>query len=186
METVIKQRVLYLDVVKFVAITLVCIGHSYPLTIGYESHLRPIIYSFHMPLFMLICGYFSVSSFQRNFKYFLKQKTTQLLIPAFSGIILSLCLMFILASESISLSTVVAELYGGLWFLKTLFICYLIVYVFKRFYLPDWFACLSSIILFLILPYGGTLQVNFLLIMFWTGYFVNKSKCGGGVIANCC
>ena len=91
--------------------------------------------------------------------------------------------MFILASESISLSTVVAELYGGLWFLKTLFICYLIVYVFKRFYLPDWFACLSSIILFLILPYGGTLQVNFLLIMFWTGYFVNKSKCGGG--GNC-
>lgn len=183
METVIKQRVLYLDVVKFVAITLVCIGHSYPLTIGYESHLRPIIYSFHMPLFMLICGYFSVSFFQRNFKYFLKQKTTQLLIPAFSGIILSLCLMFILASESISLSTVVAELYGGLWFLKTLFICYLIVYVFKRFYLPDWFACLSSIILFLILPYGGTLQVNFLLIMFWTGYFVNKSKCEGG--GNC-
>lgn len=69
-----KQRILYLDLVKFIAITLVCIGHSYPLTIGNESYFRSVIYSFHMPLFMLICGYFSISSFSKTFKVFLKQK----------------------------------------------------------------------------------------------------------------
>ncbi|ETD21587.1 MULTISPECIES: acyltransferase family protein [Prevotellaceae] len=174
----VKQRILYLDLVKFIAITLVCIGHSYPLTIGNESYFRSVIYSFHMPLFMLICGYFSISSFSKDFKSFLKQKAKQLLLPALSGIILSLCLIFIFARERFSLNIVVTELYGGLWFLKTLFICYLIVYIFKHINLPDWIACLSSIVLFLILPHGGALQVNFLLIMFWTGYFANKCKWG--------
>ena len=59
-----NNRIEYLDLVKFFAICLVCIGHSYAKVPTLESSLCPIIYSFHMPLFMLVCGYFSVHSLE--------------------------------------------------------------------------------------------------------------------------
>ena len=49
-----KERILFFDLAKYVAISLVVIGHSYLLTIGWGSNLRSIIYSFHMPLFFFI------------------------------------------------------------------------------------------------------------------------------------
>ena len=63
-----KDRIAYLDLVKFVAILLVCIGHCYVMSPNLESNIRPIIYSFHMPLFMLLCGYFSPHSFRVFYK----------------------------------------------------------------------------------------------------------------------
>lgn len=50
-----NNRIEYLDLVKFFAICLVCIGHSYAKIPTLESSLCSIIYSFHMPLFMLVC-----------------------------------------------------------------------------------------------------------------------------------
>ena len=50
-----NKRIEYLDLVKFFAICLVCIGHSYVKVPTLESLVCPIIYSFHMPLFMLVC-----------------------------------------------------------------------------------------------------------------------------------
>lgn len=66
-----KERVLYLDVSKFFAILLVCIGHAYYMTIGIESNVRNVIYLFHMPLFMIISGYFSVHTYQKRMMPFL-------------------------------------------------------------------------------------------------------------------
>ena len=66
-----SKRVVYLDMVKFLAIWMVCIGHSYSLvTMDSPSILNRWIYSFHMPLFMLLCGYFSLNSFQKTFLVF--------------------------------------------------------------------------------------------------------------------
>ena len=77
-----SKRIVYIDVVKFLAIWMVCIGHSYPMIdMSYHSILYNCIYSFHMPLFMMLCGFFSLSSFDRPFVKFLKQKTIQLLFP---------------------------------------------------------------------------------------------------------
>lgn len=167
------ERVLYLDVVKFIAILLVCIGHSYTITLGMESHLRDIIYSFHMPLFMLICGYFSENSFQLGIRAFLTKKGKQLLIPAFAGTLLSLSALTILKG-GVTFFIIKQEAFGGFWFLKTLFACYLIVYVSKRIRLPDWALCIVSICIMFIIPWGGTLMINFLLIFFWTGFFMRK------------
>ena len=44
-----KDRIEYLDFVKFVAILLVCVGHCYVMVPNLDSIVRPIIYSFHMP-----------------------------------------------------------------------------------------------------------------------------------------
>ena len=86
-----SKRIVYLDTVKFLAIWMVCIGHSYSLvTMDSPSILNRWIYSFHMPLFMLLCGYFSLNSFQKTFLVFLKQKTIQLLVPTVSITLLTI------------------------------------------------------------------------------------------------
>ena len=76
-----NKRIEYLDLVKFIAILLVCIGHWYAKVPALDSSLNPIIYSFHMPLFMLVCGYFSVKALELPVRELLIKKGKQLLIP---------------------------------------------------------------------------------------------------------
>ena len=66
------------------------------------------------------------------------------------------------------------EAIGGMWFLKTLFACYLYVWLVKRIPLNDGWLCLLSILLACIFPHGYFLQFNWMLIFFWTGYFLRK------------
>ena len=87
-----KDRIAYLDFVKFVAILLVCVGHCYVMTPDLDSIVRPIIYSFHMPLFMLVCGYFSSRSLEIPIKSLLVKKNKQLLLPVISCTIMTICL----------------------------------------------------------------------------------------------
>lgn len=70
----LKQRILYLDVVKCVAILLACIEHAYNLTLGKSSGVREIIYFFHMPLFMIVSGCFSINAYNQEFVSFVKKK----------------------------------------------------------------------------------------------------------------
>lgn len=51
-----KKRIEYIDTAKAIAILLVIIGHSY--WIKDLPRLQSLIYSFHMPLFFLISGFF--------------------------------------------------------------------------------------------------------------------------------
>ena len=83
-----KQRIIYLDLAKFLAITLVCVGHAYYFGDEMQSKVRPIIYSFHMSLFMTMCGFFSHSSFLLPFKNFVIKKSKQLLVPSVVGSLL--------------------------------------------------------------------------------------------------
>lgn len=48
-----RERILYVDIAKFVGITLMVIGHS-----GLTGYLENWIYAFHMPFFFLISGMF--------------------------------------------------------------------------------------------------------------------------------
>lgn len=164
-----KERIVYLDLAKFVAITLVCVSHCYFLT-DINNPVCWIISSFYMPLFMLMCGFFSKSSFQLPINDFLKKKTVQLLIPAVICSILSCLILSIFGKPLLNWK----ELYGSVWFLKTLFACYLIVFFIKKVISKDWLACLISSILLIVLPFGYTLMISYMLLFFWTGFFIRK------------
>ena len=56
MDTVAKPRLDYMDTAKAIAILLVVVGHSFWL--GKIPYMSGIIYSFHMPLFFIISGFF--------------------------------------------------------------------------------------------------------------------------------
>ena len=169
-----SKRVVYLDTVKFLAIWMVCIGHSYRLvTMDSPSILNRWIYSFHMPLFMLLCGYFSLNSFQKTFLVFLKQKTIQLLVPAASITLLTIFVCYFMKVPNLSI-IVKSELIGGMWFLKTLFCCFVFTYIAKRIGKNYFVTAIGSIVFALLFPHGYFLQFNWMLIFFWTGFFLRS------------
>ena len=168
------KRIVYLDTVKFLAIWMVCIGHSYSLvTMDSPSILNRWIYSFHMPLFMLLCGYFSLNSFQKTFLVFLKQKTIQLLVPTVSITLLTIFVCYLMGSPILSI-IVKSELIGGMWFLRTLFCCFVFTYIAKRIGKNDLVTAIGSIVFALLFPHGYFLQFNWMLIFFWTGFFLRS------------
>lgn len=81
----------YLDIVKGLLIISVVVGHCVQHGSGrafcsgnyfYDNWLFKFIYSFHMPLFMLVCGYFFANSIERrSLKETLSKRLKSLLVP---------------------------------------------------------------------------------------------------------
>lgn len=68
-----KERIHYFDIAKGIAILSVIIGHF-----GIDS-INRVVFSFHMPLFFLISGYFLRTD--NNFQSFVVKKARQLIWP---------------------------------------------------------------------------------------------------------
>lgn len=88
-----QQRDLILDYVKGLLIVLVALGHAIPYTYGtgfldkgefWNNLLYQMIYSFHMPLFMLLSGYFFYHSAQRDARKALSSRLRSIGIPLVS------------------------------------------------------------------------------------------------------
>lgn len=129
-KTATKDRYIEFDFLKFFAIFLVIWGHGIMHLSDADKNsnfLYQFIYSFHMPLFMMMAGYFSKNSLTLPFKTIIKKKFRQLIYPCLTfGI-----LFFIL--EIVAYQKDYREfyhyLYEGFWFLKSCFLCYLVLYI---------------------------------------------------------
>ena len=179
-----KQRIEYIDALKGIAIFFVLWGHSLQyLKNGYDFFHNPMfefIYSFHMPLFFILSGFFFRSSQKRNLKEFLLKKSIQLLLPCIVWSVI-----FILMWVSINLIKGNSHVYSDLpkrilsgawdiWFLRELFISYFIVFVSLKILKKAWLACILSILFVLISPYFCEVQRVFLPI-FWVGLFLKDN-----------
>lgn len=89
MDCSIKQRDIIIDMLKGFAVLSVILGHAIQRGIGinggdyFGNFLFKIIYTYHMPLFMLISGY-SLFKFTREYDLkFIFKRTFRLLIPTF-------------------------------------------------------------------------------------------------------
>lgn len=120
-----SKRIAIFDALKFFAIFLVVYGHCiqyFQSEIYYNQPIYRIIYSFHMPLFMTLVGFFATSLHTLSYSEILKKKFIQLVLPSITtGVIIWL---FFIREFS-------AEIFKGmiannLWFLKSAFICCLI------------------------------------------------------------
>jgi len=79
----IKRNVEY-DCLKGILILLVILGHSFSFTTDcWHNIIFNAIYSFHMPLFVMISGYFFYSSLNRPFSSVIKKRFYRLIIPCF-------------------------------------------------------------------------------------------------------
>lgn len=161
-------RLQWMDALKFLAIFLVCWGHSilyYGINKDDGYGIQPVlfIYSFHMPLFMTVSGYFSYGILDHRFN--IKKKFVQLILPTIT--LGCLCLMLDIHSLNF-------------WYLKSLFGCYLIsalifslpcrggiifAFLFVSFFC---FPLLNAI------PFVASYKIDFMLPFFITGMLVRK------------
>jgi fucose 4-O-acetylase-like acetyltransferase len=87
------------------------------------------IQSVHMPLFMVMAGYFAKKSMTLEFVAIVKKKFHSLLLPCITwGIVAFVGLHFTLGNN-LSLPLTLVD---NFWFLKSLFVCYLIGWLFFR------------------------------------------------------
>lgn len=79
-----KNRNQTIDILKGIAVLAVLLGHAVQrgLITGYTDVLIfRIIYSFHMPLFMILSGY-TLKAYNKNYDFnFLKKRFLRLMIP---------------------------------------------------------------------------------------------------------
>ena len=126
------------DIMKGIAILLVVLGHSVPdqaSASGIASYplylMRTIIYSFHMPVFFFVAGYFMHIPLKEGFKKFIKDKSIRLMVPYFT--IGLLYFPFKLALSKFANQQDIWKIFiginpdGELWFLYCLFFISIII-----------------------------------------------------------
>lgn len=126
-----KSRSCYFDNLKFLLITLVVMGHTIePLIDSYPDMkiIYNFIYSFHMPLFVFISGYFSknTESHKKNF-----HKVTSILAAyIIFQLLYSLFNIYVLKAENFKITFVYP--YWITWYLLSLFIWNLMLPYFSK------------------------------------------------------
>jgi len=169
-----QQRIVYLDLVKLFTIYLVIMGHVIAMMVnGYTvgGRMYAFIYSFHMPLFMMLSGYFiSSKTLSKTFPIFIMSKAQQLILPALTCTIICLIYLFLARGHA----DVGLEIIGNSWFLKTLFVYYMLFYLIKKIPMNEWLLLIFSCTLLFVLPHASSLQVNLLFPYFWGGYLLRK------------
>ena len=166
-----SNRVVFIDNLKCFAIICVIFGHSLQYTYnGYLDDLKSfnLIYSFHMPLFMMLSGYFAQSSLTLNARDFFKKKSIQLLLPALTWSVVK-----ILLSGG---SNIFSNLIGSFWFLKSVFLCYSITYiVFKIIKYEKIAAAILFLTPFVVFINFYTYMLNYMLPCFVFGIMLRKN-----------
>lgn len=187
-----KKRNPYLDIVKAILIILVIIGHSIQYGAGpnyinnslfFDNNIFKIIYSFHMPLFIMISGYLSYNSLnKKTFKETLISKFKTIIIPLllWSIIPFIITLDYINIKESIKLFIQVFS--TNLWFLWGIFYINIIVKLINKFFKDNIFIYILIFLISFILPNMIVIKYfkiqiflyTYLFFYFMLGYFYKK------------
>jgi len=185
-----KQRNVLLDILKGITIILVVLGHSIQFGSGsnylqysafYKNELFKLIYSFHMPLFMLISGflfYYTVNN--HTWTENIKSRFTTLLLP----IVLWTLIPFgssVAKTDEYSAYALIKlyqySLLGNLWFLWAVFYCSIVVIVVKRFFKDYIVLYLAGFLLtFFVTDIYGLSLYKFMYPFFITGYLFNRES----------
>ena len=187
-----KKRSPYLDIIKAILIILVIIGHSIQYGSGstylekqlfFNNYLFKFIYSFHMPLFIMISGYLSYNSLNKNsLKETFISKFKSLIIPLFFWSIIPFIINLEFYSIIESLKFFIAVFSTNLWFLWSLFYINILVKLINKYFKDNIFIYILSILITFILPNTFVIKYfniqfslySFLYFYFLIGYFYKK------------
>jgi len=151
-----SKRLEFVDALKGFAILLMIWGHviqEFDSRLNVPNFFYGFIYSFHMPLFFLISGFFFRSSLRLKFTEFLYKKGMQLIYPWFLWCILLGIYQFVTHRlDNFGPKIILILVFNRyFWFLRQLFASYLIIYIgYKLFKKGSWvaLACIFFVILF--------------------------------------
>ena len=134
------QRIESFDILKGIGIVLMIIGH---LLMGQGTRLFDFIYSFHMPLFFIVAGYFYK---QESLPELFKKNRDQLLSPYLVMCIIIIVLTQIQHSHDINLDLIrTIKGMGPGWFLLAMFWARIEFYCILKL-LPKYYLVLSLVI----------------------------------------
>ncbi len=134
-----ENRLVTIDFVKAIAILLVIWGHMIQYLHGsnydyWSNYVFKWIYGFHMPLFALVSGFLFSKSRKTSVGVGIARKAKQLLLPVISwAFVLTIldCVINALTHEenggSFIVNRFITRCINDLWFLKGIFICFLLV-----------------------------------------------------------
>ena len=136
-----NSRLKLIDAIKGLAIVLMVVGHCIQYGSGnlylinasyFENIVFKIIYSFHMPLFMLVSGYlFYYSLSKYSFKELIIRRIKQLIVPIITYSIIDNILLCIY--NKVIIINLQLLLYN-LWFLWALFYSSIAVLIISKFF----------------------------------------------------
>ncbi|MBQ0006880.1 MAG: acyltransferase family protein [Alistipes sp.] len=169
-----SRRIEYLDFLKFFAIFSVLLGHSteqMSANLFWDHPLWEFIYSYHMPLFMFLCGFFFRSSLKKPFGQMTAVKLRQLGVPSLTAFAIDCLLLFCLGTTAIAdlCEFSFAGFINSVWFLKCVLFCYLIMYPMCKLVRNDIAASLTASALITLIPGCDIVNLNFMLPMFCLG-----------------
>jgi fucose 4-O-acetylase-like acetyltransferase len=174
-----QARIIYADFLKGALIFLVVFGHciqNFSCMADGEcfsnSKIAGLIYSFHMPLFFAISGYFSFVSMRKYLlvKQFTVKRIFPLLIPFLTFVVFD----WIIIQSSFRIISIY-------WFVKDLIIFLCLTFVLKKLKADK--MCVFLIISFLMmaLPSNSIAGLGKFYLFFCTGYLLNRMD-----IQKCC
>lgn len=167
------NRINYMDAIKAWAMFLVIWGHCILHLSSWNKNddiVFVVINTFHVSLFMMVAGYFSTSSLSIGFGKMLLNKTKQLIIPCllWGGIITLLD-----AYYSHDTSKILTDFIECLWFLKSLFFCYILAFIALRLgTVPTLLVILASMVLTIF-------KMNVMFPAFMLGIYIKKKELAG-------
>ena len=172
-----KNRNITLDIAKAIAIILVVVGHCIQYGSGndyivneyyFGNFIFKFIYSFHMPLFMIISGYLFCDSIKKyESKVLIKRKVLSLIVPIISYSIIDL-ILFLVLGKPITLIVVISIITNKLWFIWAVFVMSMIVIINNRFFKDSMVVYILLFLLTLVVP----TKLIFHLLAFLYPYFI--------------
>ncbi len=179
-----KKRNTYIDIIKGLLIIFVILGHSIQWGSGqnyidnalfFNNILFKFIYSFHMPLFIMISGYLSYNSLnKKSLKETIISKIKTLIIPLLLWSIIPFIINntnFFNIKESIKLF--ITTFSTNLWFLWSLFYINILIKIINKYFKDNIY--IISILITFILPNTLVIKyfnINFYLYSFMYFYFL--------------
>lgn len=181
------ERINHLDFLKALAIILVIWGHAIQALDNnfFQNPLWELIYSFHMPLFAFLSGYFATNSVRMTMVDFLKKRSIQLLLPVMVWSIVLLILKIILYRPEHYMGIIKPSFQYDFWFIKCIFICALLMFFLFK-YLSYKLCAVGFFFILCVwlcfLHIGNLFWTSFLLPIFgigWMWRYVCEKSMGG-------
>ncbi|MEK3887160.1 acyltransferase family protein [Bacillus sp. FSL K6-3431] len=172
------KRDYYFDNAKFILIFLVVFGHliqSYIKSDTIISNIYILIYTFHMPAFILVSGYFAKGIYKKGY---LGKITKKLILPyIIFQLVYSIFYYFLFNKSSFTLD--ILNPHWSLWFLISLFCWNIMVIIFNKF--KPMYALIAAFSIGLAVGYIDWIS-NYLSLsrtfvffpFFLTGFFLNS------------
>ncbi|MFW5736554.1 MAG: acyltransferase family protein [Halanaerobium sp.] len=150
-----KKRLYYFDNAKFILISLVLVGHFFEPILEQDALARSLyilIYTFHMPAFIFIAGYFT--KLNSDFRFYLIKNIRKLIIPYFIFQLLYLIFNSVLNYSNFPFTF--KKPFWILWFLLSLFFWRLILYLLNKSKIPPAAILAAALVISLLAGFFDT------------------------------